>query len=171
MIRRFLFALACTGASTLCAQNNPFDRFEIAVGVGQSFRDGDEQYYANVQFPLFPRFHLGVSAGIRPPGPRTVNLAVTAEYDIWTRDRNRISFGSYGGFYARYDSYLFDEYYWKHGVGLAYDRIVFDRLAVGIQYHVIGLYYGTRRDNFFTQSKTPGPFEAGEIRIRCSYQF
>lgn len=169
MIRLIVTALISCLVCPLNAQE--FDRFGISLGVAKSFRDGDEQYYAHLQFPLLSRFHLGVSAGIRPPDPRTVNVSATVEYNIWSNKHDRVSIGSYGGFYARYDSYIFDEYYWKHGLGLAYDRIVLNHLAVGIQYHVIGLYYGTRRDNFFTQSKTPGPFEAGEIRIRCSYLF
>jgi len=171
-MRNFIYiAIVANCFQSLFAQeNNYFSRPGITVGVGQSFRDGDEQYFAGFHVSV-KRLHLGISAGIRPPAPETVNLSVNADYDVWSRGTNRITVNMYGGFYARYDSYLFDEYYWKNGIGIAFDRLFLNHFLIGTQYNIIGVYYGTRRDNFVAQSRTPGPFEAGEVRIRCSILF
>ena len=166
---RIFLCLLVFGTPACVAQDNPFSKFGITAGVSQSLNDGDEQYYTGLNFGLFRRFHLGAYIGLRPPDPRTYNLSASIEYDLWSNTHHRVALNNFVGFFARYDSYLFDEYYWKHSIGLGYDYLIGNRISVGADYNLIGLYYGTRRDNFVTKPRTPGIFHGGDLRLNLTW--
>ncbi|MBX7150748.1 hypothetical protein K1X84_03840 [bacterium] len=170
-MKELCFLFLFIGITSLSAQHSKdFSSVHLAAGIDKSLRDGDENYYLGLTFPLFTKIHIGLSAGVRPPDPFTVNLGVMLEYDVWLAANQRIKLNSNFAAFARDDSYLFDEYYLKHSFGLGYQRRLWKHLAAGADYNFIGMYYGTRRDNFLKR-KAPSLMEAGEFKALIAIIF
>jgi hypothetical protein len=154
---------------SLIAQESSFRKHFLTIGIASSFKDGDENYNAGLNFALFRRFHIETVIGIRPPAPRTYSATTGVEYDIIQIKKHRAKISYSFGFFIRESSLLFDTRYIKHSVGIGYQFLLVKRLGMGIDYNPVGFYRGSRKD--FVEGGTPSATEAGEVKLKLLYTF